>query len=311
MSSIHNPEFSRNFGFMNEAEQQAIFDSRVAIAGVGGDGYQLGLKLARMGVQTFDIADPEVFEPENSNRVPGARHSTYGKKKSEVFLDEVMDINPEADVRIFDDGVTPENTEEFLRRATLVFDESELTYLHVGTGIAREARKKNIPDVMVMNIGFAAQVTSFHPESKHTFEKMMGVPDGMPLDEVKELDVDFTRCLPYLPKYADLSTLEAVQGGAPLPSISQGVDVACALGSSQAFLHMVSSAGNKRAQPVWSSNIRYMDAYDGTSATTRFPRVSYYRHLAHAAARNMLGINPDASYTQDDRNRRNESFDAV
>jgi molybdopterin/thiamine biosynthesis adenylyltransferase len=306
MNSINSPEYSRNYGFMNEAEQEAILRSSVAIAGVGGDGFQLGLKLARMGVASFDIADPEVFEPENSNRVPGASTSTYGLKKAEVFSEQVHDINPDASVRIYGEGVTEDNVSEFMHRATLVFDESELTYLQIGTAIAREARRRQIPDIMVMNIGFAAQITSFNPNNQFTFERFMGIPDNMPLNEVKDLKVDFSRCLPYIPKYADLRTLTAVQEGAPLPSISEGVDVASALGTSQAFLHIVRLAGNRRPQPVWAPRILWMDSYDGTSGSTRHPRMSHYRHLIHAASRQFLKINPGASYTQKDRARREQ-----
>lgn len=306
MNSVNAAEYARNYGFWNEDEQRAIMAARVAIAGVGGDGFQMGLKLARMGVQTFDIADPEVFEPENANRVPGATTETYGLKKAEVFASEVHKINPGVDVRIFTDGVTEENVDEFTNRATLIYDESELTYLQIGTALAREARRKGIPNVMVMNIGFAAQVTSFHPESKHTFERMMGIPKGMPLDEVKDMKVNFERCLPYIPQYGDLRTLAAVQEGASLPSISQGVDVASAIGTAQGFLHIIHSAGieNNRPQPIWAPKIAVMDAYSMLAKTTRFPRTSYYRHAARTMISNVLKINSIASYTDTDRQRR-------
>jgi len=304
MNTINSPEYQRNFGFWNEAEQEALMNASVAIGGVGGDGFQLGLKLARKGVRSFDIADPEAFEPENSNRVPGATTSTVGRNKAEVFMEQVHDINPDADVRIYEDGVTEDNIEDFLGRATLLFDETELTYLHIGTGLAREARRRNIPNAMVMNIGFAAQVTSFDPQSKYTFEKMMGVPKDMPLDEVKDLKLDFSRCLPYLPKYADLRTLAAVQEGASLPSIAEGVDVASALGAAQGFLHITKDVKNKRQQPVWAPRIAYMDSMSLTANTTRFPRLSYYRHLGNALVHNLTGNYPHASYTQEDRERR-------
>lgn len=307
MQSINSPEFSRNYGFWNEDEQRALMGARVAIAGVGGDGFQLGKKLAMNGVGTFDIADPEVFEPENANRVPGATTETYGQNKAEVFRNEVLKINPDADVRIYTDGVTEDNVEDFVSRATLVYDESELRYLHIGTAVARAARKRGIPDVLVMNVGFAAQVTSFHPDSKHTFERMMGFSDDMPLDEVKEQELDLSRCLPYLPPYADLKTLEAVQEGAPLPSIAQGVDVASALGSSQGFLHIVRNANNRRPEPIWAPHMGYMDAYNLKSGITAHPRISHYRTLGMALIRQQLGKSPDASYTEEDRSRRNIS----
>lgn len=309
MRTINSLENSRNYGFWNEAEQQALMNAHVAIAGVGGDGFQLGQKLAQMGVQSFSIADPEVFEPENTNRVPGAIVSTYGRNKAEVFEEKIKDINPDASVRVFTDGVLPENVEEFMYGADLVLDESELTRLEIGTLIARQAIKQGIPDLFVMNIGFATQATSFHPSGNKTFEDIMGIPRGMPLDEIAELTVDFSRCVPYIPKYADLRTLQAVKEGAPLPSIAQGVDIASALGSSQAFLHLTKMVSNRRPEPVWAPRFRYMDALDGTSGETRFPRFSYYKSLTHAALRQYLGKNSDASYTAEDRERRQIAAD--
>jgi molybdopterin/thiamine biosynthesis adenylyltransferase len=303
MSDINSAEFSRNYGFWNEREQKAIIDTKVAIAGVGGDGFQLGLKLARIGVQTFDIADPELFEPENANRVPGATTATYGRNKAEVFHEKVLDINPEADVRIFTDGVTEANVDEFTDRATLLFDESELTHLEVGAMLARASRERKIPDILVMNIGFAAVITSFNPESKWTFEKFMGIPQDMPLDEIRGRQVAFDRCLPYLPRYGDLNTLRAVQEGAPLPSIAPGVDVASALGVTQALKH-ITIGTNHREKPIWAPHVGYMDAYTLESGVTCHPRYSHYSYLARAVLNNLLGSSPAANYTNEDRARR-------
>lgn len=297
--------FERNYGFWNEAEQKRLCESKVAIAGVGGDGFQLGQKLARMGVSSFSIADPEVFEPENANRVPGAMTSTYGRNKAEVFRDMVMDINPEANIEVYTEGVNEDNVEEFVKGSDLILDESELTRLELGTMISRAARSEEIPTLLVMNIGFAAIATSFHPTRGKNFEDMMGIPKGMPLDEVKDLKVDFSRCLPYLPKYGDIRTLQSVQEGASLPSISQGVDIASGLGSTQAFLHLTYGLNNHRKEPVWAPKFIYMDAYSGESGVIRNPRMAYYLGVAALAGRSILGLNPLASYTsQDQKNRQ-------
>jgi len=294
----------RNYGFWNEAEQEAIDHAHVAIAGVGGDGFQLGLKLAQMGVRSFSIADPEVFEPENTNRVPGAVESTYGHNKAEVFRDRVMDIAPESNVAVFTEGVQEHSVEDFMHDATLVLDESELTHMQIGTMVARQAVAQGIPDMLVMNVGFAAQVTSFHPESKYTFERFMGIPQGAPLDEIKDMEVDFARCIPYLPPYLDLQTFKEVMEGAPLPSIAPGVDIASAIGSSQAFLHMTQGANNHRPDPVWAPRIAYMDALTHQSHVTRYPRASHYRYLAQAVLKNTLGLYPRAAYTAEQREAR-------
>jgi len=294
-----SPQFARNYGFWNQTEQQALLDAHVAIAGVGGDGFQLGQKLAMMGVQHFSVADPEVFEPENVNRVPGARTSTIGKKKAEVFKDTILDINPDASVKVFTDGVTADNVEEWMHGATLSYDESELTYPHIGTMVAREARRLNIPNVLVMNIGFAAQVTSFDPESRATFERIMGFADDMPLDEVAEQKIDFSRCLPYLPTYVDLGTFKAVSKGSSLPSIAPGVDQASAIGASQGFLHIVGPTSKHRPQPVWAPRFKYIDSLTNKTGETRFPRISHYKHLAGMATRTALRMNTPLQYGED------------
>lgn len=307
--TVTSPEFSRNYGFWNEEEQQALLNARVAIAGVGGDGFQLGQRLARMGVTRFSIADPEVFEPENVNRVEGASTSSFDRLKAEVFQERIHDINPNAQVDAFFSGVTPENVEDFMRGASLVLDESELTKPEIGSLIARQARAQGIPNLLVMNVGFAAQATSFAPDSSWTFERFMGFSGDMPLDEIAEGGVDFARCLPYIPSYTDLRSLQAVQGedGAPpasLPSISAGVDIASGIGSTQAFLHLTAGVSNRRRSPVWAPRIVVTDAYSLRTRTLRAGKFSHLRHLLWAAARQKLGLNPSASYTLADISRR-------
>lgn len=311
MSSINAPEFARNYGFWNEDLQSEInHNTRVAIAGVGGDGYQLGLRLAMMGVEVFDVAEPEEFEAENANRVPGAIRANWGRSKGEAFREDVLKFNPNADVRLFPKGINEDNIAEFLGRATLAFDETELTKLELGTMLSDEARRKGIPDIMVMNVGFAGQVTSFHPNGKHSFRTMMGIPEGMPLDEVKDQELDLSRCLPYVPPYIHRSTLEVVQTeeGAPLPSIATGVDVAASLGQAEAFKHIAGRVTDKYPKPVWAPNMRYMDAMTGDAGTTRFPQLSFARTAAKMAIRTQLGMNAPTDFSRESRERRATAY---
>lgn len=301
MKTVSSPEFSRNYGFWNEAEQRALISSRVAIGGVGGDGFQLGVKLARMGVGSFSVADPEVFERENVNRVEGAKSTSIGRAKVDVFRETVLDINPGARVDVWREGVTRDNAVEFMRGADLVFDESELTRPEIGTLIARQARTQNIPDVLVMNVGFAAQVMSFAPRSAWTFERFMGLSTDDDLDRISGQSVDLSRCLPYIPPYTDLTSLMTLQndesGDVSLPSISVGVDLASAIGSVQAFLHLTSSVSSRRRRPIWAPRMAYIDAYSLQARVIRASRPTHLRHLAVAALRQKLGRNPSASYS--------------
>lgn len=302
-SKLHD----RNFGFWNEEEQKLISDAQISIAGVGGDGFQLGYKLAMMGVKRFSIADPETFEEENANRVFGANKTTYGHKKAEVFKNLVENLHDDAQVTLYEEGVNADNVGDFLDGSDLVLDESELTHLELGTMIGREAAKQHIPDLFVCNLGFAAVATTFRADGKLTFEDMMGIPKNESLDEIAKRKVDLSRCLPYIPKYGDMNTLETVNNGASLPSISQGVDIASAIGTTEVFFSITSKANNHRPNPTYFPKFRYIDSYNGESGIRRLPRLGFYAGLGRVVVRSALGLNPKASYTQADIDRRKKS----
>jgi len=64
--------FSRNIGWVTEAEQSRLRSKRIAIAGMGGVGGGHLLTLTRLGVGAFNIADFDAFELANFNRQAGA-----------------------------------------------------------------------------------------------------------------------------------------------------------------------------------------------------------------------------------------------
>ncbi|NQX12324.1 ThiF family adenylyltransferase [Microbacteriaceae bacterium VKM Ac-2855] len=310
---VADPRSARNFRFWNEPEQLALSSARVALAGVGGDGFQLGLKLAQMGVRSFAVADPEEFAPENANRVPAATRAAIGRNKAQVFREAVLAFDERATVDVFATGVQPDNADEFAAGADLVIDETELTTPEVGVLVARTARRVGAPVLWVMNVGWAAQATSFHPRSRFTVERMLGVAPNIPLDRIAARPADLARTLPRIPPYTDLRVLAAITADrpAPLPSIAPGVDAASALGCAQAFLHLTAGVGNRRPQPTWAPSFAYIDVYSQSAGTLRFPRISSAMTLARAAARDRLGRNPRASYGEADRERRAGAADRV
>src|SRR5581483_3773284 len=113
----YDEAFSRNLGWFADYEQQALRTKTVAIAGMGGVGGVHLLTLARLGVANFKIADLDVFETANFNRQVGATVSTLGRSKVEVLAEMARDINPEATITTFSEGVTDANLDDFLAGA--------------------------------------------------------------------------------------------------------------------------------------------------------------------------------------------------
>lgn len=287
--------FERNLGFFTDEEQQKLRNSTVAIAGVGGDGGMLAVLLARMGVGYFKFADPDPFEIENTNRQATCSARTIGTNKAESVANYVSDINPSAEISIFTDGITPDNTTDFCKGATLIVDETEFTMHTLGIMLAREARSNSQPVLTALNIGFGAMVSTFTPNGK-TLEKILGFKDDEPLDEIAEQEVSLDRWLPYLPGYIDLNAFGKVASGEKsAPSIASGVAQAASLGSSQAFLNIVGKKNN-RPSPVFAPRAIIMDPMTLETKKVRFSRASHYKHLSGIVFKNALKRNPDTSY---------------
>lgn len=287
--------FARNLGFLSEQEQERLHKSKIAIAGAGGDGGMLAVQLTRLGVGEIRLADPDQFEIENLNRQAVCTLKNIGTNKAVAVSEYLNEINPELKTSVFTDGVTTENIEEFIDGVDLIIDETEFTLHSIGVMIARQARKNNTPNLMALNIGFGATVTTYHPQGR-TLEKSLGLSEQMPLDEIAEQVVPISRWLPYIPGYGDISVLEKVaKAEKSAPSIAPGVAIAAGVGSAQALLNILHSKNN-RPKPYYSPKTLIVDAMSGEAKVTRHPIASHYKHLGNLVIKNTVKRVPKASY---------------
>ena len=162
--------FSRNIGWVTAAEQAGLQGKRVAIAGMGGVGGVHLLTLARLGIANFNIADFDTFAIENFNRQVGATVSTIGLAKVEVLAAMVKDINPQADVRVFPQGVLESNLPEFFAGVDLYMDGLDFFAFPARQATFAACSRLGIPAVTAAPLGMGAAVLSFLP-GKMTFEE--------------------------------------------------------------------------------------------------------------------------------------------
>jgi molybdopterin/thiamine biosynthesis adenylyltransferase len=155
--------FSRNIGWVSEAEQEVLRHSRIAIAGLGGVGGSHLLTLSRLGVGAFNIADFDTFDLANFNRQAGASVSGLGKPKSMLMSALAGDINPELDLRVFPEGVTPENMDHFLSGVDLYVDGLDFFAFETRRSVFRACRDKGIPAITVAPLGMGAALLNFLP----------------------------------------------------------------------------------------------------------------------------------------------------
>lgn len=99
MTGFDYDEFTtRNLGFVTKAEQAALRDGAVFVAGVGGMGGACFLSLVRAGVGRFAVCDIDTFEISNLNRQVFAFTDTVGQDKAEAACAAARRINPDVQI---------------------------------------------------------------------------------------------------------------------------------------------------------------------------------------------------------------------
>jgi molybdopterin/thiamine biosynthesis adenylyltransferase len=159
----YHSAFSRNLGWVTEAEQAILRGKRIAIAGMGGVGGSHLLTLTRLGIGAFRIADFDHFEVQNFNRQAGASVSHLGRPKVEVMAEMAKDINPELDMGCFPEGVSPANLDEFLDGVDLYVDSLDFFALDIRNTVFAACAARGIPALTAAPLGMGSALLVFMP----------------------------------------------------------------------------------------------------------------------------------------------------
>lgn len=155
--------FSRNIGWVTESEQAALRGKRIAIAGMGGVGGGHLLTLTRLGIGAFNISDFDTFDIANFNRQAGAMMSSVGRPKVDVLAEMARDINPECSLRLFPQGVSEANLDEFLRDVDLYVDAIDFFAFETRRAVFAACHRLGIPAVTAAPLGIGTAVLIFMP----------------------------------------------------------------------------------------------------------------------------------------------------
>jgi molybdopterin/thiamine biosynthesis adenylyltransferase len=162
--------FSRNVGWITEAEQQILRQKRIAIAGCGGVGGSHLLTLTRLGIGAFHIADFDKFELANFNRQAGATLSSLGKPKAATMAAMARDINPTLDLKLFPDGIDEANLDAFLAGVDVYVDSLDFFVLELRRKIFARCAELGIPALTAAPLGMGTAYLVFMP-GKMSFDR--------------------------------------------------------------------------------------------------------------------------------------------
>lgn len=126
-SAIEQTDYDRRFAGANriysESNIQTFENSHVMVIGIGGVGSWAVEALARSGVGKLTLIDMDVIVASNVNRQLPALSSTFGHAKIDVMAQRCREINPQIQIELIDDFLTPDNVTELLAdRPDLVLD---------------------------------------------------------------------------------------------------------------------------------------------------------------------------------------------
>ena len=159
--------FSRTALVFGEEGMNRLRASRVAVFGIGGVGGHCVQALARAGVGKLDVFDDDVVSVTNINRQAVAMTSTLGKPKVDVIRDQVLDINPQAQVVCHRMFYVPENADEVdLSVYDYVVD--CIDTVKAKTELIVRAKEAGVPIISAMGAGNKLDPTRF--EAADIFE---------------------------------------------------------------------------------------------------------------------------------------------
>lgn len=276
--------FSRNIGWLTQAEQQHFKQKRVAIAGMGGVGGFHLTTLARLGIGKFHIADLDQFEVANFNRQAGAAMSTVGHAKVDVLAGMAKDINPESELDVFSDGVHNANLARFFRNVDLYVDGLDAFAFEAREAVFAYCAQHHIPAITVAPLGMSAALLNFMP-GRMSFEQYFQLSGRSDPEKAIRFLVGFAPSLLHRHYLVDPTAVNLAEGRGPSTGLSCQL---CAGVAAAEALKILLGRGRVWAAP----HAIQFDAFRNRMAHTWRPGGNRHplNRLAIAIAKRQLGI---------------------
>jgi len=159
---------ARNRNIITQEEQSNYRNAKVGIAGLSVGSAILSMLVMTGGPKTIKIADFDVIETTNLNRIR-ANFLDVGLKKTEATAKDVWELDPFAELDIWNTGINSENINKFILqepKLDIFIDAVDNIELKI---LARKVcRENNIPVLMATDNGegIILDVERFDDESK-------------------------------------------------------------------------------------------------------------------------------------------------
>ena len=152
-------QFSRTELLIGKDGVEKLKKSKVAIFGLGGVGSYVVEALARAGVGNFILVDNDIISETNINRQIIATYKTIGKPKIQIEKERILEINPNAKVKIFKEFFMPESPDFIDENVSYIVDAIDTITAKIELVV--RAKKMNKPIISCMGTGNKLDPTKF------------------------------------------------------------------------------------------------------------------------------------------------------
>ena len=136
----------------NEAVER-LQKSRVLIAGIGGVGGYAAEALARGGIGSLTVYDPDKVHISNINRQILALHKDCSRSKTDVLRERLQEINPTLELNAFAEALTLENIANIIKNGSFDYIVDAIDPVNEKCSLLAAAVQHNIPVISAMGAG--------------------------------------------------------------------------------------------------------------------------------------------------------------
>jgi tRNA threonylcarbamoyladenosine dehydratase len=132
---------------------ERLRQAHVLVVGMGGVGSFAAEFICRAGVGRMSIVDGDTVDPSNRNRQLPALSSTHGQAKAEVMAARLLDINPDLDLSVIKEFMTPDKAAALLDAAGYDYVVDAIDSITPKITFLRAAHQKGVKLVSSMGAG--------------------------------------------------------------------------------------------------------------------------------------------------------------
>lgn len=152
-------QFSRTELLIGKDAIEKLKHSKIAIFGIGGVGSYVVEGLARAGIGNFVLVDKDIISLTNLNRQIIATTKTLERPKVEVAKERILEINPNANVEIYQEFFMPDSKNIIDNSISYIVDSIDTVTAKIELVI--RAKKYNVPIISSMGTGNKLDPTKF------------------------------------------------------------------------------------------------------------------------------------------------------